>query len=165
VVWKGIDVPYQPLRTILGGAGLLSVDRGRIPIPFENGRHLAKALGLNPRMPSSESESRIRGISEDVLEWSFQRLGEVARREGVVPVVLALNAVIEDAPAQVPNQGAIRNANLTLIDLFHVYPAERRAALRVAPWDDHPNAEGHKLIADRLYPELLKVVGSRGVKP
>jgi hypothetical protein len=30
----------------------------------------------------------------------------------------------------------------------------------VAPWDDHPNQAGHKLIAERLYPKLLEVLRS-----
>jgi hypothetical protein len=40
------------------------------------------------------------------------------------------------------------------MNLFDVYPASQRAALRVTPWDDHPNAAGHRLIADRLHREL-----------
>ena len=67
----------------------------------------------------------------------------------------ALNAVIDDAPPQIPHLRAIQAARLPVIDLFDVFPEAERPALRVAPWDDHPNAAGHRLIADRLYGQLL----------
>ena len=154
VVWGDIAVPYQPIQSLLAGAGLTNVDRGRIPVPFAPARRLARSVGLDPRMPSGESSARTRWIADDVLAWSFGRFAEVTRSRGIVPVVLALNAVIDDAPPGLPQGEAIRKAGLPVIDLLDVYPETERAALRVAPWDDHPNAKGHRLIADRLYPKL-----------
>lgn len=154
ITWKGISIS-EDLRTILAGAGIDQVDRGRVPIPTELGRNLARSLGLEPRMPQAEFDARVRRISNEVNDWALQRIATVARDNGAVPVLLALNAVIEDAPADVPNMEAIRRAQFLVFDLFHVFPAEDRAALRVAPWDDHPNPKGHQLIADALYAQLI----------
>jgi hypothetical protein len=35
-----------------------------------------------------------------------------------------------------------------------VYDGHDWRTLLVAPWDDHPNAAGHRLIADKLYEVL-----------
>lgn len=153
VTWKGIPIE-EDLRVILARAGIDQVDRGSVPIPTELGRALARNLGVDPRMPQGEFDARVRRISDEVNEWALQRIANVVREAGAVPMVLALNAVIEDAPAEVPNLEAIQRANLAVFDLFNVFPAGERATLRVAPGDDHPNAMGHRLIAETLYPQL-----------
>ena len=49
------------------------------------------------------------------------------------------------------------SAGTLLHDLLDVYgPPEGHAALMTAPWDAHPNAAGHALIADRLLAELRR---------
>ena len=55
---------------------------------------------------------------------------------------------------------ASTRAGLPVFDLFDVYPGAIVPALRVAPWDDHPNAAGHQLIADRLLRELTAFLAS-----
>jgi len=58
----------------------------------------------------------------------------------------------------VPNLAAFAAAGIPLIDLFNVFPEAERPALRVAPWDDHPNATGHRMIADLLYRDLVPLL-------
>ena len=47
-----------------------------------------------------------------------------------------------------------------MIDLGDVYEGQDLAAIRVAEWDQHPNARAHRLIAERLYGELLAQRGA-----
>jgi D-alanyl-lipoteichoic acid acyltransferase DltB (MBOAT superfamily) len=161
VIWGDIPVPHDSLKALFARAGLDQLNRhGSMSVPFGPVRSVASWFGLNPRMPYGESEARSRWISEDVLAWSFQRFAEVSKRGGATPLVLALNAVVDDAPADIPNRRDLDAAGLKVLDLYHVYPEADHAALRVAPWDDHPNAAGHRLIADRLYEELVGVLES-----
>lgn len=153
ITGKGIPISDE-LRAILVRAGIDQVGSGSVPIPTESGRALARHLGLQPRMPHAEFAARVRRVSDEVNDWALQRIATVVRDNGAVPVVLALNAVIEDAPTDVPNIEAIRRAQFLVFDLLDVFPAQDRAALRVAPWDDHPNAIGHQLIADAFYGQL-----------
>jgi lysophospholipase L1-like esterase len=41
-----------------------------------------------------------------------------------------------------------------IINLDGVYDAYPVDAIRLAEWDEHPNALGHRLIAERLYQEI-----------
>jgi lysophospholipase L1-like esterase len=105
-------------------------------------------------MPSAEIHGRIRRIAGQVSSDAVARFARTTRESGARPLVLALNAVVDAESLELPDQEALRAANLPVINLLRIYPEDRRAALRVAPWDEHPNVEGHQLIADRLYPEL-----------
>ena len=51
-----------------------------------------------------------------------------------------------------------RAAGMEPMDLSEMWRGQDVASLQVAPWDRHPNAAGHRLIADRVY-ELLSAPG------
>lgn len=154
ILWKGVPVS-DDLRTILASAGIDQLGHGTVAIPTELGRALARTLGMEPRMPQGEFDARVRRISDEVNDWALQRIATVVREKGAVPVLLALNAVIDDAPSEVPNMEAIKRAQFQVFNLFDVFPIQERASLRVAPWDDHPNPQGHQLIADAFYAKLI----------
>jgi hypothetical protein len=109
-------------------------------------------------MPQAEVDARIRGISSRVSDWSIQRIAELSRQHGAIPIVLALDAVLDVPSEAIPNASAIKEAGLPVIDLLNVFPVNRRESLRVASWDEHPNAAGHELIADKLYRELTETL-------
>ena len=160
LVSNGVERRYG-VYDFLSRAGVVDAGHGHIPVPGAIGRRIARFIGIEPRMPEAEASARIRWIADDVLAWAFQRLADVTRSHHAVPVVLALNAVIDDAPPGIPQEASIRRAGLPVIDLLGVFPEPERPALRVAPWDDHPNAAGHRLIADALYPRLVAFLQSR----
>jgi hypothetical protein len=154
IVWNGFPVP-DGLHSLLVRAGLEPLDRDGIPVPFAPWRAFAKSLGLQVRMPWPESEARARQIVDDVSGWALTRMVEVTREHGAMPLVLTLDAVLPEVPPGIPNQDEIEAAQVPLMNLFDVFPEAEKADLRVAPWDDHPNARGHQLVADRLYAELV----------
>jgi hypothetical protein len=162
VAMDGLPVPYPWLSEELTRSGLSPMDRGRLPVPFSSGRWLAKLVGLDVRMPTGESEARARWIADEVLDRTLDRIAEVAKADGARPAVLALNAVIDDVPRAIPNRAAMARNGLTVLDLFDIFPEADRPRLRVAPWDDHPNAEGHRLIAERLYRQLVPLLDNVG---
>jgi D-alanyl-lipoteichoic acid acyltransferase DltB (MBOAT superfamily) len=153
LLWGSVAVP-PALEALFERAGLTEVAPEGLPVPFSFARRLLRRIGLETRMPYGESEIRVRSISDDVIAWSFRRFTEVALSHGVVPMVLGLNAVVDDAPPGVPDSDVIRELGLPVFDLVEVFPRDELSAYRVAPWDDHPNAAGHRLIAARLYDQL-----------
>ena len=46
-------------------------------------------------------------------------------------------------------------AGFLVFNLFDLWQNRDKSALRIAEWDDHPNAAGNRLIADRLF-ELMQ---------
>jgi hypothetical protein len=163
VAWGGVPVQDESLRAIFASAKLDPMPREGVGVPFAAGRALASWFGMKARMPYGESEARARWIAEDVLDWSFRKLSAVSTAHGAVPIVLVLNAVIDDAPEDVPNLKGLERAQLRTLDLYRIFPVAERPKLRVAPWDNHPNAAGHQLIAARLYEQLVGVLESGAV--
>ena len=50
----------------------------------------------------------------------------------------------------------VADAGLTLLDLSSTFDEiEDRESLVLASWDGHTNAAGHRLLADKLYAELV----------
>ncbi len=157
---QGIPVSVPEVRDLMAGALLLDPGHTGLPLPYAFVRRASSALGVPSRMPYGEARSRARRIADDVLAVSFRRFAEMTRARGITPVVLALNVVFDDVPAEVPLQPVLDEARLPVFDLFDVYPEAQRPALRVAPWDDHPNAAGHRLIAEALYSKLTGFLAS-----
>jgi hypothetical protein len=58
----------------------------------------------------------------------------------------------EDTPEQVQIAQA---AGFVMIDLQDVYRGQKVESIRLADWDHHPNARGHRVIAERLHAGLL----------
>lgn len=159
-LWAGNTVPDPSLNELIVSAGISAPNRGSIPVPTEVLRSAARHLGLDPRMPAGEFDARVRRISDDFVDRSFAQFAQVAGENGVAAAVLALDDVLDHAPDGIPNLEAIEASGLEVFDLFDVFPAESRARLRVAPWDNHPNADGHRLVADQLYEELVTYLAS-----
>jgi D-alanyl-lipoteichoic acid acyltransferase DltB (MBOAT superfamily) len=155
-----IPVTDPVLRQEMADGGLLDIGDQGVPVPYAWARSLAGAAGIPARMPFGEARSRARRITPVVLASSFERFARIARARGVAPAILALNVVVDDVPAEIPLRSVIEGAGLPVFDLFDVFPESRRPALRVAPWDDHPNAEGHRLVAERLFPEIKTFLAS-----
>jgi hypothetical protein len=88
-------------------------------------------------------------------------LGEIARisrTAGATPVWLYLylpqEGGLSEAEVQELSRVA-RDAGFVTLDFSDVYVGHDLPALQVSESDFHPNAEGHRVIAGRLYEELL----------
>jgi hypothetical protein len=156
-------IPYPALRTVLAKAGLFPFDNTGVPMPFATVRRLADAFGVHGRMTSGEARARIYSVSPDVARWATERMASDIRAAGAVPALLALTAV-EPLPKDAGEWVRIgRDAGLVTFDLLHLYAGRDLATIRVAPWDNHPNATGHRLIADDLYRQLREHAGALGL--
>jgi hypothetical protein len=116
-------------------------------------------------MPDSELAARVRRMSDEAAIWAYRSIAEQTRAHGAVPAILALNVVSAPTAADFPDGASLDPLQLPEVNLFDVYPVDRLQELQVAPWDDHPNQEGHRLIAERLYPELTALLQSVSTSP
>ncbi|MBX3669631.1 MAG: hypothetical protein KF778_14620 [Rhodocyclaceae bacterium] len=133
VMHKGIAIPYAPLRDIVDRAG---VHAG-----------MDEAMALKLLMP----------YRREVLRYVYGHIADQARAAGSVPVWVFLPQVragnwVEETPEALETA---RAAGYVVIDLSRVYEATDIQDIRLAEWDDHPNARGHQLVARRLYEALI----------
>ena len=97
----------------------------------------------------------------DVIEGSIATLADDCRARGIPLACLVVpRAGLADAPGNrevdVARYAAIASENrIPLLDLTPAFDTEDANALALAPWDDHPNAEGHRLIFFALARALI----------
>ncbi len=153
-LWEGHPIPYPDLQELLSKKGLYPLDTTGIPVPFAFLRRMAGAIGVDSRMSWGESRSRIQSVSLDVGRWATQRMANEIRASGAVPVLLAISPAdpLPRDPDALLRVGA--ESDVLAFDLIHLYDGQDLSAIRVAPWDNHPNAIGHRQIADGIYAQL-----------
>jgi hypothetical protein len=123
------------------------------PYPFL--REIVQKAGVTPDMSQVDAEKRLKPYTADIIGWSYRQMVQDSRARGIRPFWVYL-----PMPEQTLEKDTIglanlaRNAGFTTIDMTHVYDGQDTALLVVASYDGHPNAQGHKLIADRLYQAL-----------
>lgn len=131
-VQKGLEIPWPALRDIAGRAGLTA------DVDETTGRR------------------RLEPYREELLAWLYGHIVEQTRLAGAAPVFVFLPQVTdgtwEEETPRTLELAAL--AGFAVIDLSDVFEGQDIAAIRLAPWDDHPNQRGHELVAARLYDEL-----------
>ncbi|MBM4262664.1 MAG: hypothetical protein FJ145_14690 [Deltaproteobacteria bacterium] len=129
VTAKNIAVPFAPLREIIAKAA----------VPPKT----AEAIGTRRLMP----------FRHEILTWTYRYIVDECRERGIVPLFLFLPQVEQgDWVEETPEILRIaRAAGFVVADLSDVYQGHEINTLRIADWDNHPNANGHRLVAERLY--------------
>jgi hypothetical protein len=144
-------------REISRAAGyLVEVVKKRIDIPYPDLKEAVTKAGLEPDMDEATARRRLEPYRGDILAAVYGRIAEQSRARGIVPVWVFLPQVREgswqDETAETVRLAEA--AGFTVVDLTDVYKGEDLATIRLAEWDEHPNARAHRLIAARIYAAL-----------
>lgn len=129
-----------------------------VEIPFEPLREIVAKAGVTKAMEETDILKRIQPFSNEILSWTYRHIVERSREKSAIPVLIFLPQVREGTwQEETPETLRMaEDAGFITINLADVYRGQDIAAIRLAEWDDHPNVQGHALIASRLYEELGK---------
>ena len=124
-------------------------------------RSRVAAAGARADMSNAEIHRAMKPYAADITAWALRRIVTLTRDRGVRPIFVLIpmpldGALMEDAPLLLD---LARDAGFDVIDLSNVYAGRNERALTVADWDRHPNAEGHRVVAGRVYEELARLPG------
>jgi alginate O-acetyltransferase complex protein AlgI len=149
-VWKKTPIPYPGLEELLRRTGVFALAGDAVPVPFQSVRAAFGALGVPTRMPWSEAERRMRLASDEIVQWTFRSVADVARAHGAVPVFVLFAGVGDPEREDAPALRDAADRGLIAFNLTEVWRDHDPDTLRIAPWDNHPNAAGNRLMAARL---------------
>jgi hypothetical protein len=136
---------------------LVRVVESGIPVPYPGLDSILRRAGVDRRLPRSENAGRIRLMADTMVTWSLRRIADESRRRGAVPVMIVLDNPGNPSRPRLHSVDAAADAGFLVLNLLDVYgPGDSYLAFRMAEWDNHPNAEGHRRIADRLYDEFRR---------
>jgi D-alanyl-lipoteichoic acid acyltransferase DltB (MBOAT superfamily) len=131
--------------------------RRRIPLQWDFVQRVVDSVQATPDLPREELIRRLKPFEGEIVTEAYRRIAAAARGMGArlawvhVPTPMQRHTPDDEERLR---QLAL-SAGLDVIDLRTVYRDADQRDLIVAEWDRHPNTEGHKLIADALYRELV----------
>lgn len=125
-------------------------------IPYPELRQIVKEAGVKPGMRQAETFRRLKPFGDRLVEFALKRIHDQAAQRGARAVLLVRDMPAEHSAAAHPVIDFARGLGFTILDIRDVYAGHDVQKLLLASWDKHPNAEGHRLIADRLFTELVE---------
>jgi hypothetical protein len=138
-----------------------------VPYPFLAG--IFQQAHVNKDMTPSVIKYRISRYSDELIRWVYAELAKSCRQHGARPYLLLLPKPESDPDSaqEFKEIAHIAEGNgIGVLDITDAYAsAGDLQSLWVAPWDNHPNARGHKLLADAFLRELQTPAGRDLLKP
>jgi lysophospholipase L1-like esterase len=130
----------------------------RVEVPWEFIRQALADSEVNASDSPDQFHKKFRPFLKPVLDQTFEGWASGARRIGAPLTVLILPRA--DSKTESPSlfqlfRDLADRHGLDWIDLSDTFDRYELDAYRIAPWDHHPNALGHRLIFDRLSASLL----------
>jgi hypothetical protein len=140
---------------------LTRIVRKNVPIPYPELREMLEANGITARTSGLTMRSRLREMSPELLMWIWNRVERECGARGIelqvmlVPRADSMRADMENLAEMGDLAG---QAGLPVLDLSKAFRGESdRSVVATAPGDAHPNAYGHRLLADELYSQMMKL--------
>jgi alginate O-acetyltransferase complex protein AlgI len=130
----------------------------KIELPYPGLRAVATEAGLESGMPEDEAVRRLKPYREKLLSWLYEHIVTACRAQGVIPVWVFVPQIYEGTWVEEtrPALNLAREHGFLTIDLSDAYEGVDTSSLKLAEWDEHPNARGHAILAERLYRALVE---------
>jgi D-alanyl-lipoteichoic acid acyltransferase DltB (MBOAT superfamily) len=98
-------------------------------------------------------QRRLRPLRDEIRRWGYGQIVEACRRHGAVPAWAFLPATHRrvDREEVAELRAAARESGFVTLSLEAMFEGQDWRTIRLAPWDTHPNARAHRLIANALF--------------
>jgi hypothetical protein len=92
----------------------------------------------------------------EITQWGYQQILEFCRQQGAVPIWAFLPSIDDNEVAGEDREleCLVAQMGFHTLNLFQWQNRQAAAELQIAPWDNHPNAKGHRLIAVEFLQQL-----------
>lgn len=164
ILENGRVASFKPNAILLVGHGadLMTTDHvlwgiNNSAITHDYLKRAVDSVGAVKGLPRTELLRRLRPLERQIVVETFRRIKAIGDSIGA-PVFWVYVPTPMQKPTEERERAIVevaREAGLPVIDMRGLFAGMDEPSLVVADWDRHPNAEGHRLIAERLYQELL----------
>ncbi len=132
---------------------------GKYTSPYPDLVAATRALDLPRGMDFDDCMEKMHPDRGPLLEMVYDEFSRLCAERGIQPVLAGISRVREEDDATRADWHAqfnlARQFGFEVFDMTNVY--ERAASLEdlwLAPWDSHPNAAAHQMLADSFYGHL-----------
>ena len=119
---------------------------------------IKRLSGVKQSMSDTEIKERLKPFMKEVITWCYKQIADACKKNSALAIWVFLPTT-NDKPNQqeyIELKNLALKANFIPIDLRGVFDNEKLNKIQVSETDPHPNVFGHKLIAEKLYEELIK---------
>jgi D-alanyl-lipoteichoic acid acyltransferase DltB (MBOAT superfamily) len=132
--------------------------REGVPSPYPFIEDLIHRSRLRREMSRQRMSALLAQRHVETLDFIYSRFASVAREHGATPVYFYLPALDGATPEITEQHRLADEAGFAILNLDNVYAGRRPDELKLTPGDYlHPNAVGHRMIADALFAELMNL--------
>jgi hypothetical protein len=132
-------------------------------LPYVCLHDVVQRAGIEPGMNREQAQIKLEPYAEEIVRGVYRDLVAECRKRSILPVWIYLPIPAATGPAidGLPFISAAKEAGFEVVDLSDWSKGYSPAAVKLAATDEHPNALGQRLIAERLLavlrerPELL----------
>ncbi|MEP0841272.1 MAG: hypothetical protein HRF43_01015, partial [Phycisphaerae bacterium] len=138
--------------------------RAGVAPPYEYLRQVVERTGIHAKTTEQAALVRLNKYGGELVSWAYRETARRSRTAGAVPIWFLIPRVIDGESKRAAVERLTRMAvdgEYVVIDLAGIYQGYSASELVLAPWDAHPNAKGHALVADALYRSLCSEAGAR----
>jgi len=125
-------------------------------IPYAGLKHVAAAAEGAPS--ESAAETRLKPFGREIVAWAYREVADICRANGIRPVWMFVPAVHVERNKIAYLGDVAREAGFEVFDLSDVFAGQDLTRLRISDLDSHPNPEGHRVLANRIYADLHESV-------
>jgi hypothetical protein len=120
--------------------------------------NIKSVSGSKQFMSDDEIKGRLQPFADQLIKWSYMEMALHCKKNNAVAVWAFLPTI--DDPEDSSEFESIRSyaqqLNYITLDMRGVYDSLDLSTIRISEWNSHPNAKGHRIIAERFYKELIK---------
>ncbi|MAF64643.1 MAG: hypothetical protein CMJ84_03145 [Planctomycetes bacterium] len=135
-----------------------AVDK-EIDVPYAELVELMAEVEVHKGLPRVVADNRLPRIAERALGWIYERAADVCEENGVATLMTFIPRPEENVarPEHLATQLELaRAAGYEVVDTADAFATEPDLpSLWIAPWDRHPTARGHRMLADAVFDALL----------
>lgn len=125
----------------------------RIPLPYPFLEQVRQKARVDAGTERAVMELQLTDVADEAIEAAWTRFVDDCRAAGIVPIWIFMPETVAKVPGQPVDQVSkfydmARRAGFDVVtDLAPAFAGADGEALKLFPWDYHPNAKGHELLA------------------
>ena len=125
-------------------------------LPYTELLELAQQTGAEAGATKVENTRRLQPVGTELLRRTYRRIVETSRAKGILPIWIFMPTLEYPLnPDEITRLAQLaEESGFIVINLADAYDGQDPDSIVIAYWDKHPNAKGHRLIAESLYQAL-----------
>ena len=127
-------------------------------INYEFINELMEKANVNKPITEEEFIKKLTPYKRDFVQWGLAEISQFCQNNEIIPVFVYVPDLKEETPQNEPIEliNIAKKQGFITFNIHDVFDQFNKEELTIAPWDYHPNAKGHQLIAQRLFEEFRK---------